>query len=190
MTDTPEIARIRAALEAYDDASYYAQCDELQDACSTNSIRQVLAHIDAQAAEIERLKDAEEGAKEAFEVVAQSKHAMLANEIKMQITIAKVNGLLRERGAEIERLRSAITTWDTATVRAPHGVEVIVTLAPVRKGAKSKVAFATRWSENSRGHAGPAEWSAHDDQINTPIAWMKMPTPYVAALASPTEEKS
>ena len=55
MTDTPEIARIRAALEAYDDASYYAQCDELQDACSTNSIRQVLAHIDAQAAEIERL---------------------------------------------------------------------------------------------------------------------------------------
>ena len=48
MTDTPEIARIRAALKAYDGASYYR--DELQDACSTNSIRKVLAHIDAQAA--------------------------------------------------------------------------------------------------------------------------------------------
>ena len=52
MTDAPEIARIRAALKAYDDAGYYdlPQCDELQDACSTNSIRRVLAHIDAQAA--------------------------------------------------------------------------------------------------------------------------------------------
>ena len=62
MTDTPEIARIRAALKAYAEAGYYdlPQCDELQDACSTNSIRRVLAHIDAQAAEIERLRvDAE-----------------------------------------------------------------------------------------------------------------------------------
>jgi len=58
MTDTPEIKRIRAALKAYDEAGYYdiPQRDELQDACSTNSIRRVLAHIDAQTAEIEKLK--------------------------------------------------------------------------------------------------------------------------------------
>lgn len=57
MTDTPEIKRIRAALKAYDEAGYYdlPQCDELQDACSTNSIRRILSHIDAQAAEIAAL---------------------------------------------------------------------------------------------------------------------------------------
>lgn len=62
MNETPEIARIRAALEAWDNAGFYDHEAKasLDESCSPGPIRRLLAHIDAQAAEIKRLrKDAE-----------------------------------------------------------------------------------------------------------------------------------
>jgi len=60
MTDTPEIARIRAAVETWLKAvgipAQYDARSYLNDACNPSSITAVLAHIDAQAAEIERLR--------------------------------------------------------------------------------------------------------------------------------------
>ena len=58
MTDTPEIARIRAALEAWDNAGFYDHEAKasLDESCSPGPVRRLLAHMDAQAAEIERLR--------------------------------------------------------------------------------------------------------------------------------------
>lgn len=62
MTDTPEIACIRAALKAWFEATCIREeqesKSELRNACSVDSMEKVLAHIDAQAAEIERLRKA------------------------------------------------------------------------------------------------------------------------------------
>lgn len=57
---TPEITRIRAALAAYQAATTLAETldavGEVEDACSADVMPAVLAHIDAQQAEIELLR--------------------------------------------------------------------------------------------------------------------------------------
>lgn len=60
MTDTPEVANIRAALRAWFEATCISgeqeAKSELRNACRVDAMTAVLAHIDAQAAEIERLR--------------------------------------------------------------------------------------------------------------------------------------
>lgn len=69
--------------------------------------------------------------------------------------------------------------WIPVTTRLPaHGVDVLVTLAPVRKGAKSKVAIGTRWDADGPSHCGVAGWSVNDDDIKTPLSWMALPLPF------------
>ena len=77
--------------------------------------------------------------------------------------------------------------WIPVTTRLPaHGVDVLVTLTPVRKGAKSKVAIGTRWDDHGPGHDhGGAGWSMHDEDIRTPLAWMPLPLPFNAVMTGP-----
>jgi len=71
--------------------------------------------------------------------------------------------------------------WIPVTERLPTcGDEVIVTLAPVRKGAKTKVSIGVYWGPKSEDLDADFGWSLGGEDIKQPLAWMPLPLPFNA----------
>ena len=60
----------------------------------------------------------------------------------------------------------------------PHGVDVLVTLAPSRKNGKPRVFIGAHWEANGPKHCGEDGWSVDDSDIDPPQAWMALPLPF------------
>jgi hypothetical protein len=110
MTDTPEIARIRAALADYDSAGFFdvGAAEALREACGPGPIRRVLAHIDAQTkriAALELLVKSIEGQRSTMCVeIDESKEARATLQSERDAN-ALLTAQVEAQAAEIERLR-------------------------------------------------------------------------------------